>query len=364
MSAELPWIKYWTANEDFANLDRETGYIRDYIACFKDRKCYEPFVGWRMLPFSSTAINIAPGGIRRTWTPPIKDLSTPLRHIACFGSSNMFGSGVSDEESIPSFLARALLAKGQPVRVTNYGTTTYNANQCCIRFMQILKGAEIPDIAVFFDGVTDCLTGMVDPGRADAHHLHNIFARKIETWNDAWAQREIPQPGTYLRISPDSDSVEELAFDEASVALRAEQTMDNYLATVRIVRVLAQAHGVTPLFFWQPCLLHGRKPLASSERAILENPDVQVPSAARTHKLITCARTLWALAEQRCPDAGVYFLGDIFDDTEKPIYLDWNHVTGAGNACIANRIAETLVSEGLFLQSSYMTPARSRETVE
>lgn len=360
MAAELPWIKYWTANEDFARLDRETGYIRDYIACFRDRKCYEPFVGWRMLPFASPAINIEPGGTRRTWAPPAGATAGEPRRIACFGSSNMFGSGAADEDTIPSHVARALHARGLPARLTNHGTTTYNANQCCIRFLQLLKAGQAPDAAVFFDGVTDCLTGMVDPGRADAHHLHHVFARKMETWNPAWADRPAPEPGTYLHLFPETGEMVELAFDPASLARRAAQTMDNYLANVRIIRVLAEAYGVAPFFFWQPCLLHGRKPLAEAERAILDNPDVQVPSAAKTEKLTACARALWALAEERCPTAGVHFLGGLFDGVEQALYLDWNHVTAAGNARIGGHIAGVLLAAGLFPPKEAARPAANK----
>jgi hypothetical protein len=41
-------------------------------------------------------------------------------------------------------------------------------------------------------------------------------------------------------------------------------------------------------------------------------------------------------------DENIFFIGDIFDDEEEPIYIDWMHIGPNGNAIIAQRMFESL----------------------
>jgi hypothetical protein len=41
-------------------------------------------------------------------------------------------------------------------------------------------------------------------------------------------------------------------------------------------------------------------------------------------------------------DEGIYFLGDVFDEIDDPIYIDWMHIGPNGNEIIARSMFEYL----------------------
>lgn len=108
---------------------------------------YKAFVGWRAPQFSGNTINIDSEGFRRN---PLSTTFVSEAKIHLFGGSTMWGSGVSDSNTIPS-----LISKRYQVNTINYGEQAYNSRQALNLFIDNIDKVKPGDVIVFFDGVND-----------------------------------------------------------------------------------------------------------------------------------------------------------------------------------------------------------------
>ncbi len=171
---------HFGCNSVFAKSPSSLTYVFDNKLYGANRVFLDPFLGWRAKSLATENINIDDNGCRRSWTPD----RPPMATVFFFGGSDIFGSGSPDWETIPSYYAKQFANTGVFLDVKNYGTTGYNSNQEMLQFLLLLKEGIVPDIAIFLDGVNDCMTGMWHPGIAQSHHRLLTMKRKIETWDD------------------------------------------------------------------------------------------------------------------------------------------------------------------------------------
>ena len=129
-------------------------YYREFQASSK--VAWSPYVYWRREAFAGTYIKINGQGIRRTVPEVVQSASptAPFR-IFMFGGSALWGTGVRDEFTVPSLLARELLGQGIAAEITNFGETGYVSTQEVIALMLELRAHRIPDLVIFYDGVND-----------------------------------------------------------------------------------------------------------------------------------------------------------------------------------------------------------------
>ncbi len=66
-----------------------------------------------------------------------------------FGGSTLWGTGVKDEHTIPSFLQSFL---GKDYDVYNYGETGYVSMQELNYLLHMLAKGNIPEAVIFYDG--------------------------------------------------------------------------------------------------------------------------------------------------------------------------------------------------------------------
>jgi nucleotide-binding universal stress UspA family protein len=120
---------------------------------------------------------------------------------------------------------------------------------------------------------------------------------------------------------------------------KAEATLDNYEANLRIVRILGEGYGFRVFCFWQPASIYGHKPLHTFE--------MRMPSNDATKPSFHILSTVYRLAERRAAkDHAFVFLGDIFDSITERLYLDWMHLAPQGNELVARSLAKA-VEDGL-----------------
>ena len=108
---------------------------------------FSSFVEWRRELFSGETINIV-GKYHERKTILPTDAKPP--EVFFFGGSTMWGTGVRDNDTIPSLYAART---GQIAR--NFGETAYSAHQGLEMLMWLLQDGERPDVVVFYDGVND-----------------------------------------------------------------------------------------------------------------------------------------------------------------------------------------------------------------
>jgi hypothetical protein len=122
-------------------------------------------------------------------------------------------------------------------------------------------------------------------------------------------------------------------------AARVAATMDNYQANIRGLRNLARAYNFKVIFFWQPSLASGNKPLTAFEEQF--RSELQGSPQANSLAMLKAVNEE---AERRSMQGGDFvFLGGIFDSVQEPVYIDHlMHLGPRGNQIVARAIAQAM----------------------
>ena len=166
----------------------------------KARTTYVPFRIWGNSEWHGKFVNTDAGemGIwRRTVHPTACD--HPKSTVWVFGGSAIFGTGVPDDATIPSYLAGKLEAQpGACVTVMNFGVEGYVSTQELIVLTEQLKAGGRPDMVIFYDGFNDAVTGMDAPDPRSTHYSLATVSGRIEGDD----QRTVGLPAEFARVSP------------------------------------------------------------------------------------------------------------------------------------------------------------------
>ncbi len=310
---------------------------------------YVPFLIWGERPWHSSTINVdesAIGNLRRTvnTTNPACDAAR-RKVIWMFGGSTLFGMGVPDVETIPSHLSQELNGGGRGCfEVVNLGMEGYLTNQELILLIEALKSGQHPDMVVFYDGVNEAYAAAAPgiPGRPTPHlEFESIKARMEGSFSSAWdflRNSNAVQLARAIvgRLRRRSESSVPVSTEEAG---RAAATLDNYQANVGVLRNLARAYNFRVLFFWQPSLASGNKPLTPFEEQF--RSELQSSPQANSFAMLKAVNEE---AERRSLQGGDFvFLGRIFDSVQEPVYIDHlMHLGPRGNRIVAQAIAQAM----------------------
>jgi lysophospholipase L1-like esterase len=308
---------------------------------------YIPFLVWGERPWHSKYINVdesVMGNLRRTENPAKPACSeTERRVIWMFGGSTLFGLGVPDMATIPSYLSQDLNSTSTTCfLISNFGVEGYLTNQELIQLVELLKRGQRPDLAIFYDGVNDS-DAAVSPGTPNAHLEFGLIKSRVEG--------SIASKLDFLRKSSTIQMAGALAarlrhddsgaLPPSEVSARASAAVDNYEANIRAARMLGQAYNFKVYSFWQPSLAFGRKPLVPFEQQLWDiGPD---SSAATPFRIL---RAVNEEAASRSPqNSGFVFLGHLFDSVKEPIYVDDHmHLGPRGNQIVADAMAKWIES--------------------
>jgi len=303
---------------------------------------YVPFRLWSVTNWHGKYTNndAGPRGVwRRTLNPsncdPIHALS-----VWTFGGSTMWGYGVPDWATIPSYLSRELNGSSQNcVVVSNFGVEGYVNDQELLALQEQLKVGAHPDIVVFYDGVNDSALAWNPAGPPPAHFLFQTIKSRVEgsvsgrldflkTSYTMHLAREI-----LSKIRPRRSFAALISRSQPNVAL----VLDNYEANLRIARALSNAYQFKLYCFWQPILFYGHKPFVPFEQHIAE---VDTNGMSVASAWLPVARAVYEQAERRAAvDGNFIFLGNLFDSTKDTIYIDEMHIGPEGNELAAKAIA-------------------------
>jgi lysophospholipase L1-like esterase len=309
---------------------------------------YVPFLIWGERPWHSSTINVdenAIGNLRRTVNPANPGCDQMQRKVIwMFGGSTLFGMGVPDMETIPSHVSHELNAGGRGCfEVVNLGMEGYLTDQELILLVEALKSGQRPDMVVFYDGVNEAYAAAAPgiPGRPTPHlEFESIKARmegSVSSALDFLRNSNAVQLARAIvgRLRRSESSIPASAEETA----RAAATLDNYQANVRVLRNLAQAFNFKVLFFWQPSLASGNKPLTPFEEQF--RSELQGSPQANSLAMLKAVNEE---AERRSLQGGDFiFLGRIFDSVQEPVYIDHlMHLGPRGNQIVAQAIARAI----------------------
>ena len=301
---------------------------------------YQSYVIWRRAPFTGATINVDAGGVRQT---SYSSCSAGDYMIWMFGNSSLWGTGVPDWDTIPSLLAKKYADAGHKVCVKNFGEKAWVSTQELIQLMLSLKQApKGPDLVIFYDGVTDSYL----PYQSEVPDAHFNFLqakREFESLGNNGASLEyLKRTNTYRTLmelrsilvgSSTGHDRAHLTSDELSSMAAA--TYGNYLKNMRLANLLAKDYGFHCVFFWQPTLLDGEKPLTADEVRLRQSELNDHPGS---DAVVQATYSLFETYQ----GANFFDLANIFDEDPEARFIDFSHLGPAGNQIVADKMFAVL----------------------
>jgi lysophospholipase L1-like esterase len=342
----------WRAQADAYS---DVSWVHRYYNEFEESSVsrWASYVYWRRRPYQGEYINVDPNGLRCTWGADDDrgGERDPLT-IFVFGGSAMWGVGARDDYTIASLLASKLQERGIASAVINFGESGYVSTQEVIALIRQLQQDHVPDLAIFYDGVNDVYSAYQ---QQVAGLPQNEFNR-VREFN-------LTQPKSYrsLRAAFVRRAIERLAVvrfsrsllhrlrgrdrPDAAVAYwnaarnsiagkdeLLQKVLRVYQRNVRMAEALGQAYGFKTLFYWQPTIFN-KKHLTAYEEKQRQGVESLEPFCQAAYDLARQARP--AVGNDR----SFHDLSGAFAEVDRPVFIDWCHLSEWGNAVIAERMA-------------------------
>lgn len=267
-----------------------------------------PFAYWRVGEFAGKSIRVDKDGLRATWNA--KSLTGRTVRIFVFGSSTTWGMGARDEYTIPSALSRELHDQKLNVEVTNFGQPGYVNTQDLITLIRELQKGNIPDIAVFYDGVNEINTALQsnEAGNPQIGPLTLLFKK-----NMGWPTAKTAGSEQLWR-----------------------SVVDVYRTNLEMIQTLAEHFHFRTAFFWQPAV-YSKNQFVDPEEKIISSYDKPERAAfLQVNQLIKKSRKLHAMR-------AFHDISDVFVNRPERYFLDVYHLNEKGNEVIAKAMLPTLL---------------------
>ena len=298
---------------------------------------FRSFIGWRRSPYTSEYENVlAPFNNR------LSHNSSPNNSAWFFGGSTMWGTGASDNETIPSWYGKI---KNTPV--FNLGETAWTSRQSLNQLLNLLGDGYKPNKIVFYDGVNDIIHGCrAELERVPSHTQEPLIRKRLQPislilTSEVSSQFEkltqfIAAPykaiggklGLYTAVHTPFGSLN-CSLDANKAQLVANHLVNNWYAAY----LLAEAHNADFMAILQPHSFSTRDVdlgyLNSAESYLKEEHDAVYPLIQEAIKK-KC---------KNAPDLCNKFIdGSSWLDSSPPVYIDFAHITGKGNKIITEKI--------------------------
>jgi len=337
------WVKHregpsQAASPAYAGAEWAQEFWREEHLRQESRHEYTPFLLWGVSNWHGKYINNDEGksGVwRRTINPARDECKTHPVTVWTFGGSTVYGLGVPDWATLPSFLSHDLNAAGSDCTVvSNFGVEGYVSNQELMVLIEQLKGGGHPDIVIFYDGLNDAGAAGPSPGPLHPHLYFDLIKHRIE--GSVKGRFDFIGKSYTLRLA---GAIRRGLFRQQSsqsvvgeLRIKSVAALDNYEKNLSVAKALAKAYNFRLYCFWQPSLFYGQKPLVPFEKQLSE------VAAKDPWSLIITA--VYEEAKARAASIGSYvFLGNLFDSVPEAIYIDDGHLGPRGNELAALAVA-------------------------
>lgn len=293
---------------------------------------YVSFYGWRRPEFHGETINIDQSGLRRTFRAEGTDSE---KVIAFFGGSTTWGTGASDDTTIPSYFARL----NPRFEAINFGETGYIAHQSLNLFMRRYFEGFRPDVVVFYDGVNDVWNKCRREADAFSHsreHRIRIVLQESSDENSYW---NVIQPlqtfvGKARRTLDNQQRARSSYYDCPSNREKATNIARVLLSDWLIVKQLVEGYGGAFIGILQP--------QAYGSETKLDHLKLD-PELGRQYE------TVYPLIPELLEREFAPLEGNFVDlrhalDQQDYFYIDWCHLSPNGNEIIAGQISEAVAA--------------------
>jgi lysophospholipase L1-like esterase len=304
---------------------------------------WKSYVYFRRAPFQGNSIHIDKNGLRATWNEERCRDGHRDRRIFVFGGSTVWGSGARDNYTIPSHLSRLLSERGvRGICVTNFGETGYVNTQGLIALMLELRKGNIPNVAIFYDGVNEVFSGFQngvagipqnEANRRTEFNLSNTPMRMLGAiTRESSVFRLVKGVTRRLHGQPKTG----IAADLPAADRLAEEIADVYWGNVALVQSLARGYGFTPLFYWQP-LVFDKHPLSQFEESQAKVGEALLPSSF--HRLVRSK----VISHNGRQGHAFRDLSGMFENIREPIFYDFAHLGEVGNERVAQHMGADVI---------------------
>lgn len=306
-------------------------------------KAFEAYTGFKERPFAGRFVNVLEAGFRLSKSQGPWPLDRSKFNVFVFGGSTIFGYGVPDAETVPSFLGErlsALFPEKEP-RVYNFGREGYYSVQERVLFEKLLASGSVPDVAVFIDGLND--------PELDEPYFSQRLRETFDAYQKRWPfllqgwLRELPlgravaSIGRHAPLAFGARARGDASPIEADPA-RVAKVIERFLANKTLIGASAKRHGVTVAFVWQP--VHVYK--YDLRYHLFRWPGFELPR---------CRAVYERMAEiVRKQDLGPDFLwcADMQEGLKEPLYVDPIHYTARMSDRVADLIVRLMAERGLL----------------
>ncbi|HEX8039197.1 MAG TPA: hypothetical protein VF490_08585 [Chryseosolibacter sp.] len=316
--------------------DELPNYSRDYEharAVFADyhrlRHQYEPFVGWKTLPYSGKTTHVSKDGLRAVGADTTDAEGRMTARF--FGGSTMWGEGSDDEHTIPALFGKL----HADYKVFNHGQLAYNTRQELDDLISVYSRNERTDLVIFYDGVNDAAFLCPRVIRSlPAHRLVPMYREKLYAGNFAL----VKQLATKLFIDDILNVVQKLTYrptpenspyDCVSNPEKAEAIADMMMKNWEMAHELVTNRGGTFMAILQPAAYIGK---ARTDHLKLDE------------ELGSNFRVIYRLLKQKIAAKNYPWILDLSEkfDGDEYIFVDFCHVSPNGNEIIAREISNAL----------------------
>ena len=296
--------------------------FRDYNSV---KHQYEPFVGWKCLPYQGKTLTISAQG-ERVHKPD--SLCGQTRTVHFFGGSTMWGEGSDDQHTIP-----ALFNKENPGdEVYNHGQLAYNTRQELDALISFYSKGNKADLIIFYDGVNDA--AFLCPSeikQLPAHRLVPMYREKLYTGKTAVVKEIVTKIffENILRATRKltaEQGPENSPYDCVRTPGKAEEIADIMMKNWELAHEIVTNRGGKFIAVLQPAAFIG-----NPRTDHLKLDEELGKNFSEVYKHIKRK-----IEERKHP--WIHDLSNSFDGNEY-IFIDFCHVSPNGNEIIAKKIS-------------------------
>jgi hypothetical protein len=318
----------YTGREELPNYTSDREYAREVFHDYNSvQHQYEPFVGWKILPYTGKTLHIDEHG-NRIHAAAQDTVLGNRKAIVFLGGSTMWGEGSDDQHTIPAFFN----AKNPEYSVLNRAQLAYNSRQELDALITLYSKQVKPDFVVFYDGVNDAaFLCPSDIKELPAHRLVPLFRSKLyvkksafvkEVLHKTFTENILKVMGRFSAKETDTKSLYNCLGESGKAEEIAEIMMKNWEMANEIVT----ARGGKFVAVLQPAAYIG-KPKTDHLKLDQELGKNFVEVYKHIKQKIAQRKHDW-----------IFDLSDKFDGDEY-IYIDFCHVSPNGNQIMAEEIS-------------------------
>ena len=263
------------------------------------------------------------------------------RKIFFYGGSTLWGTGSSDAYTITSLFQKIVNEKNKKITAINKGFSSLVISQQ-ITFLK-LDNIKEGDIVVFFDGQNDIWQGAVyqnPQGNIIGYNQNNKFSI---FFNDLkfFLNRHSNTYQLFTKLKNKENVCKKIELTEDQL----KESFNFYISKILEAKSYTESKGAKFYHFFQPTLL-AKNFFTEHENYMISTIPSEIMPCGTFRGPMQVALNYYIKNYSNIPsDVNSENLSSIFDSYKDDFYIDLAHITGPGNAIIAERIFNKIYSD-------------------